>query len=89
MKRIAVVCGLFVPIAVFSAVTATAQSQPPVKLEVDLRDAPRRIYHSKMEFSVKPGPFTLVYPKWIPGEHSPSGPIEAIEDEYWHADDEK
>jgi predicted metalloprotease with PDZ domain len=53
---------------------ASAQAQT-VKLEVDLRDAPRRIYHSKMEFPVKPGPFTLVYPKWIPGEHSPNGPI--------------
>ncbi|HKF25491.1 MAG TPA: hypothetical protein VKB24_05930, partial [Candidatus Acidoferrum sp.] len=47
----------------------------PVKLEVDLSDAPRRVYHSKMEFPVKPGPLTLVYPKWIPGEHSPNGPI--------------
>ena len=52
-----------------------AQNQTPVQLEVDLRDAPRRIYHSKMEFPVRPGPFTLVYPKWIPGEHSPNGPI--------------
>src|SRR5215472_19102123 len=46
-----------------------------VRLEVDLRDAPRRVYHSRMEFPVKPGPLTLVYPKWIPGEHSPNGPI--------------
>ena len=53
---------------------AKAQA-PPVKLEVDLRDAPRRIYHARMEFPVKSGPFTLVYPKWIPGEHSPNGPI--------------
>ena len=48
---------------------------PPVKLEVDLRDAPRRVYHAKMEFPVRPGAFTLVYPKWIPGEHAPNGPI--------------
>src|SRR5262245_4519915 len=53
---------------------AKAQSLP-VKLEVDLRDAPRRVYHSRMEFPVKPGPLTLVYPQWIPGEHSPNGPI--------------
>lgn len=55
-------------------VQAKAQSIP-VELEVDLRDAPRRVYHSRMEFPVKPGPLTLVYPKWIPGEHSPNGPI--------------
>ena len=48
---------------------------PPVKLEVDLRDAARRVYHATMQFPVKPGPYTLVYPKWIPGEHSPNGPI--------------
>ena len=23
-----------------------------------------------------PGPLTLVYPKWIPGEHGPTGPID-------------
>src|SRR5260370_37240755 len=28
-----------------------------------------------MEFPVKPGPLTLVYPKWIPGEHSPTEAI--------------
>src|SRR5260221_6267682 len=52
-----------------------AQEKPAVKLEVDLRDAAKRVYHSKMEFSVKPGPLTLVYPKWIPGEHSPTEAI--------------
>jgi len=44
-------------------------------LEVDLRDAAKRVYHSKMEFPVKAGPLTLVYPKWIPGEHSPTSAI--------------
>ena len=28
-----------------------------------------------MKFPVKPGPVTLVYPEWIPGNHRPSGPI--------------
>jgi predicted metalloprotease with PDZ domain len=26
--------------------------------------------------AVSPGPLTLVYPKWIPGEHGPTGPID-------------
>ena len=51
------------------------QASKPVKLEVDLREAARRIYHAKMEFPVKPGLLTLVYPKWIPGDHAPTGPI--------------
>ena len=25
---------------------------------------------------LRPGPLTLVYPKWIPGEHGPTGPID-------------
>src|SRR5215831_10256803 len=63
-------------IALACVTCAVAQSSgKPVKLEVDLREAPRRIYHAKMEFAVKPGPFALVYPKWIPGEHAPNGPI--------------
>jgi predicted metalloprotease with PDZ domain len=46
-----------------------------MQVVVDLSDAPRNIYHSQMTIPVKPGPLTLVYPKWIPGNHRPSGPI--------------
>jgi len=44
-------------------------------LDVDLREAPRRIIHAKLVLPAQPGPLTLLYPKWIPGEHEPSGPI--------------
>jgi len=47
----------------------------PIRLVVDATRAPQRILHSRMEFPVKPGPLTLQYPKWIPGEHMPDGPI--------------
>jgi len=50
----------------------------PVRIEVDLRDAPRHIFHSKLTLTVKPGPLTLLYPEWIPGEHGPTGPISQI-----------
>ena len=69
--------GLFA--AMFVAVmTAAAQAQvaAPIKLEVDLTDAPRRILHASETVPVAPGPLTLVYPKWIPGEHGPTGPID-------------
>jgi len=65
---------LFGLIFAFSG-AAWGQEKAAVKLEVDLRDATRRVYHSKMEFPVTAGPLTLVYPKWIPGEHAPTGPI--------------
>lgn len=47
----------------------------PVRLNVDLREAPKHIFHAKLDFPVSAGPLTLVYPKWIPGEHSPVGPV--------------
>src|ERR1700739_1426247 len=50
-------------------------AQNPARLDVDLREAPQHIFHAKLTLPVHSGPLTLVYPKWIPGEHSPTGPI--------------
>jgi predicted metalloprotease with PDZ domain len=49
-----------------------------IRLHVDLTDAPRNIYHARLTVPVKPGEMTLVFPKWIPGNHRPSGPIAAL-----------
>jgi predicted metalloprotease with PDZ domain len=46
-----------------------------IQLSVDLSDASRNIFHSQMRIPAKPGPLTLVYPQWIPGNHRPAGPI--------------
>jgi predicted metalloprotease with PDZ domain len=54
---------------------SAAPARPPIRLTVDATEAPRRILHARLEIPVKPGPLTLVYPKWIPGDHMPSGPI--------------
>ncbi len=47
----------------------------PIRLEVDSSQAPQKILHVHEEIPVKPGPLTLYYPEWIPGEHMPDGPI--------------
>src|SRR5712691_2627897 len=47
----------------------------PITLSVDATEAPRKLFHARMTMPVSPGPMTLVYPKWIPGEHGPTGPI--------------
>jgi len=57
------------------AVAALAQSAPPITLSVDASDAPRRIFHVRETIPAPPGRLTLVYPRWIPGEHGPTGPI--------------
>jgi predicted metalloprotease with PDZ domain len=59
-------------ISLFLSYISAAQS---IRLFVDLTDAPRNIYHSRLTIPVQPGPLTLVYPEWIPGNHRPSGPI--------------
>lgn len=52
-----------------------AQPGGVIKLTVDATQAPMHIIHSHMVMPVSPGPLTLYYPKWIPGEHAPDGPI--------------
>src|ERR1700733_10965110 len=48
---------------------------PEMKLRVDATDASRHVLHASMNIPAKPGPMTLLYPEWIPGEHGPTGPI--------------
>lgn len=57
------------------AKNSAVEVEEAVLLSVDLRDAPKHIFHAKMTIPAKPGPLTLLYPKWIQGEHSPTGPI--------------
>ena len=59
---------------ILSLTTVSALAQA-MTLSVDATDAARNMIHSKLAIPVKPGPLTLFYPKWIPGEHSPTGPI--------------
>jgi predicted metalloprotease with PDZ domain len=47
----------------------------PIAIALDATDAPRHILHAKLSIPVKPGALTLLYPKWIPGEHGPTGPV--------------
>jgi len=49
-----------------------------IEIAVDLRESPRRLLHSRLTIPVKPGPLTLLYPKWIPGDHGPTGPINEL-----------
>ena len=61
------------PALILAAIPALAQT--PIALHVDASDAPRRVFHVRESLTVKPGPMTLLYPQWIPGEHMPDGPI--------------
>ncbi len=66
---------LAVSVAAVSATRASAQTQAPIVLHVDASHAVQGLLAVNERVPVAPGPLTLIYPKWIPGEHSPSGPI--------------
>ena len=58
--------------------TASLRAADPIVLNVDLTEAPRKLFKSTMTIPAKPGPLTLYYPKWIQSEHQPSGPINEL-----------
>ncbi|MCE4370981.1 M61 family metallopeptidase [Xanthomonas hortorum] len=65
---------------------AAAQTAPPqdvpfegsLKIDVDATDLAHRIFKVRTTMPAKPGPMTLLYPQWIPGNHSPTGPIDKL-----------
>ncbi len=61
-----------------AAPTLLAQSSQVISLTVDATQAPIKLVHSHIVMPTKPGPLTLYYPKWIPGEHGPNGPIASL-----------
>ncbi|WP_413060454.1 M61 family metallopeptidase [Sphingomonas carotinifaciens] len=50
-----------------------------IKLDVDATDLDRAIFRVRETIPVaKAGPMTLLYPKWLPGNHAPRGEIEKL-----------
>lgn len=55
-----------------------AEEAPPLLIEVDARQLPRRLVHTTMEVPCKAGELRLWYPKWYPGSHGPMGRLEDV-----------
>jgi predicted metalloprotease with PDZ domain len=68
-RILGVVCLLALPLFTW------ASTPPTVTLFVDASTAPRKIFHATLKIPASPGDLTLYYPKWIPGEHAPDGPV--------------
>lgn len=71
---------LFAACCLLTAAPATQAAPAParpgeIQLDVDASEASRKILHVRMRVPATPGEFSLSYPKWIPGEHGPTGPI--------------
>jgi len=64
--------------AVFFASATVAFADETIFLTVDATKTPEKLLHSREAIPVQPGPLTIYYPKWIPGEHGPNGPISSV-----------
>jgi predicted metalloprotease with PDZ domain len=60
------------------AASAAAAAPTRTTLVVDARKAPERVLRATQTLPVAAGAVTLSYPKWIPGEHGPSGPLDDV-----------
>ena len=49
-----------------------------IGLHVDASDTSQGIFRVHQTIPVTPGELILLYPKWLPGNHSPSGPISML-----------
>ncbi|HUA99835.1 MAG TPA: hypothetical protein VMA34_15995 [Terracidiphilus sp.] len=62
-------------LAILCTFGAFAQSAETISLTVDATKTPEKLLYMHETLPVKAGPMTIYYPKWIPGEHGPDGPI--------------
>ncbi|HEX5306653.1 MAG TPA: M61 family peptidase [Dyella sp.] len=86
MKNTALASALLIAGLGLLAAPAHADSVPPVqdtpyapgtlKIHVDATDVAHRVFRVHETIPAVAGPLTLLYPKWIPGNHSPTGPID-------------
>ncbi len=74
VSRLLIVGVVFVACIVGSAQTS---NQPPgaIIISVDATEAAQKVLHAELSIPCNPGTLTLYYPKWMPADHSPDGPI--------------
>jgi predicted metalloprotease with PDZ domain len=66
------------PLALLALPSLLEAQKTPIQITADLSDAPRKLYHAEVDIPVQPGPVSLTTPKWIPGNHRPTGPVDEI-----------
>jgi predicted metalloprotease with PDZ domain len=80
------VCALLSAGFALAAAPVLADVPPPqdiafngtVKIKVDATDIAHRVFRVHETVPAQAGPLTLLYPQWLPGHHSPSGPIDKL-----------
>ncbi len=70
---------MFASIPLLLARVEAAPDPGVIALSVNLAQTPwQHVVRARITMPVRPGALTLYYPKWIPGEHSPAGPINEL-----------
>jgi predicted metalloprotease with PDZ domain len=69
---------LHLAVILLASLPSFAATAPTITLSVDASSAPRKLIHAQMKIPAVPGTLTLYYPKWIPGEHGPTGPVQDL-----------
>ena len=62
-------------VLVMGLAVAGVRADDAIQLTVDATRTQQKVLRTHLVLPVKPGALTLYYPKWIPGEHGPDGPI--------------
>jgi predicted metalloprotease with PDZ domain len=87
VKRLLPLCGVGLLALVLGAPLSSTAAEPnaaarpyatqsnPETLVLDASTAGRGFATSTMQIPVRPGPFTFVYPQWIPGYHAAHNPL--------------
>ena len=60
---------------VMASAQTTKQPPGPISISVDATGAAQKVLHAELSIPAEPGILTLYYPKWMPADHSPDGPI--------------
>ena len=80
----ALLAGLLIAAA---AAVGAAPYPGTMRLQVDATDLERKIIRVHQTLPVRPGPMALHYPQWLPGAHSPRGPLPLLAGLQFHVDD--
>ncbi len=83
MRRSLLACALSLAFVAAAHAEVPAPQDTPyapgtIVLEVDASNTAQRLFRVKQTIPVQPGPLTLLYPQWLPGNHAPRGPIDKL-----------
>lgn len=89
MNFASVLCRLAAAAVFCAALPAAAQSPKlaapiatpypgEITLQVDATDLDRKIIRVQQTLPVRPGPLTLYFPRWLPGQHAPAGDVNQL-----------